>query len=157
MKYNTVLTPQYPDSQLEERAFSKSNQQSNQISKSSSTIKEGLSSDEDDFEQKQNAEFDKFASRSQDILEEIYGLRMASYGQMAGKEKTEPFHKRASSLLDHAVAGSSHMSSNNNRTNSSVYNNSPGQSQLDKSNAIFLGTSECLPPMDNREFNRTAL
>ena len=71
VKSNSVLIP---DSQLAmERAFVTSN----------GTIKEGLSSDEDDFGQKQTIEFDSSITRRNDILEDNFISRLSSYGNFS--------------------------------------------------------------------------
>lgn len=142
VKSNTVLTPQYPDSQLAtERAF---------MSKSNSTIKEGLSSDEDDFVHKQAApEFDSKCvptRAAKDLFEDIYGSRLAAYGNFGAgqlvptsKEKGAELFGKRSSNLDATLYTSG---SGNNRSGCSHQQPPVSGSQLDKSSALFLGTSE---------------
>ena len=149
MKSNSVLTPQYPaESQLTtERAF---------LSKqSNSPIKEGLSSDEEESALKASADF---RNRSQELLEDIYGTRMAAYGargqnyvsKTSGKVGEQGSKSHINQQEQSSLAGSG-------RAQPSSSQPTPGPSQMDKSSVIFLGASERLPSMSNRNFNRTAL
>lgn len=142
-----MLTSQLPP----ERSF---------VSESDNQSKEGLSSDEDNVPRKPNPS--EFASNrtEQNLLEDIYGTKMAAYSsrnqgyivkqKACGKEKVADSLTKSRCIVEQKTAGGS-------RSIPSGFHPSPGPSQEDKSSVVFLGPNERLPGISNRTFNRTAL